>query len=236
MTKTEFQVWFKKKREMIAVVLAMLLILVSIILGLVIRQSNTNGTEENTTGMPERVRMNVDPKEGEGDSAQQSTKKTTASFFLKPSPDEVLDIIKELGDADLPVANQKYTGLRVMWPVYFFQILSQEANRVRVLLDVTEDGFGVTIETEIDTGQFPEIMNTERGRKIWVAGEIQGVDITGTGRILMLTEEVRFQEGLLDAIKGSSSTAGETEHEVQQEQIEPTPDSIDTMKEEEASQ
>jgi hypothetical protein len=202
MTQKDFKIWLREKREMIAVVLAMLLILISIILGLLIRQSNSNGTDDPKPGPPERVRMDVDSKQGGEGSAQQTTKKTTASFFLKPSPGEVLDIIKELGDAELPVANQKYTGLRVMWPVYFFQILSQESDRARVLLDVTEDGFGVTIETEIDITQFPEILETERGRKIWVAGEIQGVDITGTGRILMLTEEVRFQEGLLDAIKG----------------------------------
>jgi hypothetical protein len=201
MTKKEFRIWLREKRELIAVVLAMLLILVSIILGLMIRQSNVHETEDSKNVPPERVRMKVDQQE-EGQSEQQPRKKTTASFFLKPSPDEVLDIIKELGDADLPVANQKYTGLRVMWPVYFFQILSQELNRARVLLDVTEDGFGVTIETEIDTAQFPEILETERGRKIWIAGEIQGVDITGTGRIVMLTEEVRFQEALVDAIKG----------------------------------
>lgn len=113
-----------------------------------------------------------------------------------------MSLIKEAGDAELPASNQKYTGLRVMWPAYFFQILHQESNRATVLLDVAEDGFGVTIETEIDSLLFPEILVTERGTKIWIAGEIRGVDASGTGTIHMATEEVRFQDGLMEAIHG----------------------------------
>ncbi len=199
----EVQQWLRKKRDMIIVGLIMFAVLISIVIGMRMQKnySARQQTEEQDRN-PVKVRLVSSEQISGGDG--NTGKKAPASFFLKPSPDEVLSLINQIGAAELPPANQEYTGLRVMWPVYFFQILQQQADRAMVLFDVSEDGFGVTIETEIDTLLFPEILTAEAGTKVWVAGEIKGVDAAGTGTIHMLTEEIRFQDDLMEAIKVAS--------------------------------
>lgn len=206
--KKKLLFWFDEKRDVIVVCLIFFVVLVSVVLGMRMQQNYTVQKRlEEEARNPKKVRL---PSAEAKKSGQKQTQGApTTSFFLKPSPDEVLSLIEEMGEADLPAENQKYTGLRVMWPVYFFQLVNQDAGKARVLLDVSEDGFGVMVQTDIDIGTFPQILETERGKKIWVAGEILGVDGTGTGTIQMTAEEVRFQENLMDAVKGKPIDAGE---------------------------
>jgi len=212
MKSDEIKKWLNEKRETIAVVVVILIVLASVGIGLMIRPSAENNGVREETILPEKVKL-TSKSEGGNIKEKPAGRKTNGSYFLKPSPEEILSLIKELGDAELPAPKQKYSGLKVMWPVYFFQVLKEEAGKVVVLLDVSEDGFGATIQTEIDTSRFPEILETERGKKIWVAGEISGVDPTGTGTIHMNTDEVRFQEGLLEAIGKSPAAEPKTEAE-----------------------
>ncbi len=81
-----------------------------------------------------------------------------------------------------------------MWPVYFFSIMSQEEKVVTVLLDVSEDGFGVEVQSEIDTAVYPEIIELKEGDKFWIAGEILAVDPAGTGTVFLKMEHLRFSE------------------------------------------
>ena len=81
-----------------------------------------------------------------------------------------------------------------MWPAYFFSIKEVENNIAEVIFDATQDGFGALIQTRIDTSQYPEIRNLAKGTKIWLAGEISGVDPTGTGQFELSTEHVRFDD------------------------------------------
>ena len=76
-----------------------------------------------------------------------------------------------------------------------------------MVFDISAEGFGATIITEIDTVRYPEITALEPGRKVWLAGEIIGIDPTGTGTIHMVAEELRFEDGLLEAIGGENAAA-----------------------------
>ena len=69
-------------------------------------------------------------------------------------------------------------------------------------------GFGVLIQTDIDALQYPEIRAMKPGEKTWVTGEIKEVAVTGTGTVYLQAEEVRFKEGLMEAIGKSKQIAG----------------------------
>ncbi len=204
MNFAEFKDKLREKRDVIILLLIVAIVLLSIVIG--VKMQKNYGTrkraEEEALRPPEKVTLAPSQQQA-ANGAQRTRQSSGGAYFLKPSAEELLTLIRESGQAQLPRDNQKYVGFRVMWPCYFFQVLKQEGNRATVLLDVSEDGFGATILTDIDLKLFPEIVNTERGHKVWIAGEIIGVDPTGTGTIHIVTEEVRFQEGLLDAVRGA---------------------------------
>ena len=116
------------------------------------------------------------------------------SFYLKPLPGELLEQISNLESLDEKVATGKFSGLPVMWEVYFFSFEERENNVGTVQLDVSEDGFGVLVVCDADVDEFPEITEIERGKKIWVAGEILSVDPSGTGTIYLKTDYFRFTD------------------------------------------
>ena len=212
MNYPELKQWLQAKRDMIIAGLILAAVLLVILIGMRMQQNHflRQQQAEEQLRAPEKVRLgSTTPSATECGQPRQTG---PTLFFLKPSPDEVLSLIKESGNATLPAANQKYTGLKVMWPVYFFQILKQETSQASLLCDVSEDGFGVTIRTEVDTSRFPRILSLERGTKIWLAGELMGVDPAGTGTVFLLTEEVRFEDDLLEAV-GGSPTAPESEQQ-----------------------
>ena len=63
-----------------------------------------------------------------------------------------------------------------------------------MLLDVSEDGFGVVLESEVDLAVFPQLQDLAGGEKIWIGGEILAVDRAGTGTIYLKTDELRFSD------------------------------------------
>lgn len=206
MNYTEIKERLLAKRKMIIAGLIIGAVFLAIIIGMRMQQNylvRKQHAEEHLRA-PEKVRLgsgSLPATESGGHRQDGST-----LFFLKPSPDEVLSLSKESGNDVLPASNQKYTGLKVMWPAYFFQILRQEAGQASLLFDASENGFGVAIKTDIDTSRFPQILTLERGTKIWLAGEIMGVDAAGTGTVYLLTEEVRFADELMEAIGGTPAT------------------------------
>jgi len=141
---------------------------------------------------PIKVEVKLSNKNGPKSKEAASPGKT--SFYLKPSPDELLSQIASLDSQDESVANQKFSGLPVMWPVYFFSLQEDEQKNTTAQLDVSEDGFGVIIICDVDLLEYPEIAEIESGKKIWVAGEILAVDLSGTGTIYLKTEYFRFND------------------------------------------
>jgi hypothetical protein len=72
-----------------------------------------------------------------------------------------------------------------------------------LMLDASEDGFGVIIVTEISLQRYPGIAAAQPGDRIWVAGQIAEVDTHGTGQIALISEYVGFTDG-----KSGKSGAG----------------------------
>lgn len=125
---------------------------------------------------------------------EKSQDQQTVSFFLKPSPTELLEKLEGLDYQQFDKETEKLPGLRVMWPAYFFSIKELSGQNAVVVLDVSEDGFGVMLVTEIDLQTYPEILTLKRGQKIWLAAEITGVDPSGTGQFMLTTEFIRFDD------------------------------------------
>lgn len=214
MNYAKIKEWLLAKRDMVIAGLILGAVLLAISIGMRMQRNYHVRQQQAAEQLraPEKVRLGPSTPSATESGQPRKTKPTL--FFLKPSADEVLSLIKESGNAVLPASNQKYTGLKVMWPAYFFQILKQESSQASLLFDVSEDGFGVAIRTEIDTSRFPKILSLERGTKIWLAGEIMGVEAAGTGTIHLLTEEVRFEDDLMEAIGGTPTTP-EPEQQIQ---------------------
>ena len=75
-----------------------------------------------------------------------------------------------------------------------------------MMLDASEDGFGVIIVAEINLQRYPGIAAAQPGDRIWIAGQIAEVDTHGTGQIVLVSEYVGFADG-----KGEKSEARESE-------------------------
>lgn len=186
--------WLGVHSERVAIIAISLAILLSIGFGLILKDRPEETQDSDRKVMPHKVKIQT---EAEGSAGQKPVK---TSFFLEPSPGEVLSMITELGGAELPAVNQKYSGLKVMWPLYYFGIQEQQAGQATLILDVDENGFGVGVSTTVDLGRYPQFLEMEHGKKIWLAGEITNVDMSGTGTIVMAVEHVSFKEDLMDAV------------------------------------
>ena len=118
----------------------------------------------------------------------------TTSFFLSPSPSELFEKLENLSQLEFKQQTKDLPGLKVMWPAYFFSVRGVEDRQAEILLDASENGFGVTLVTTVDTTRYPEILTLERGKKIWLAAEITGVDPQGTGQFYLDTDYMRFDD------------------------------------------
>jgi len=140
-----------------------------------------------------RVAQSSPASGGSIDRKNSTAGKVAASnaFFLKPSPEELLEELSSMENLRHDVAQKKFMSLRVLWPVYFFSLNESDSTTI-VLLDVSEDGFGVQLQSEVNLTLFPEFGNLESGKKLWIGGEIIGVDLSGTGMITLKTEHVNL--------------------------------------------
>ncbi|MCP4340382.1 MAG: hypothetical protein GY799_16195 [Desulfobulbaceae bacterium] len=126
-----------------------------------------------------------------GQGASESTAAHT-SYFLKPSPAELLDQLASMENLNDAVRDAKFSHLPVLWPAYFFTLQETEDGGTTMLLDVSEDGFGVVLESEVDLTVYPQLQDLAGGEKIWIGGEILAVDRAGTGTIYLKTDQLRF--------------------------------------------
>lgn len=191
-----------KHRERVILIGVVFGFLLSVGGGVYLQGKNQKEKEPTAKASPKKVELKISSEAG-GKSKKQSGPQT-ASFFLKPSPDELLEQLASMEDLNENVSNAKLSGLRVMWPTYFFELQEQEGQLNQLLLDVSEDGFGVMIKTEVDTAVHPELATLESGQKIWIAGEILAMDPSGTGTIYVQAE----QFDLTDSMSNPSQTAG----------------------------
>jgi hypothetical protein len=118
-----------------------------------------------------------------------------SAFSREPSPDELTRKLEILDDQERKTEEKKITELRVVWPLYFFKIIKRGQDSATVMLDASEDGFGVIIVTEINLRRYPGIAAAQPGDRIWVAGQIAEVDTHGTGQIVLISEYLGFTDG-----------------------------------------
>jgi hypothetical protein len=98
------------------------------------------------------------------------------------------------------VAQSKFEHFRVLWPVFFFSVESLEGKEI-IVLDISEDGFGAVVKGSVSSSSYPLLKEIKPGEKIWVAGEIQAVDPTGTGTIYLDIELLDFTPDGPSAVK-----------------------------------
>ncbi len=189
--------FLKKHRERTAVTGLLIGLVIFILLGLSLQKKNREvPVEPEEESSPAAVELEL-PRTGmnQGSEGQPPV---IASFFLKPSPAELLSQLESMRDLNENVVTAKLHGLKVFWPVYFFSLEQAEGGDLgkRTLqADVEEDGFGIIVKADMDANDFPQLENVRRGAKIWIAGEILAVDPAGTGVIYLSAEHVRTGAG-----------------------------------------
>jgi hypothetical protein len=182
--------FIKKHKERVALLGVAMAFLLFIGGGIYLQKTNKLEKEPLPEASPIGVKLKAEQKET-GQSVTESTAANT-SYFLKPSPEELLEQLASMQNLNEDVIDAKFSQLPVLWPGYFFSLRQKEDGRMSLLLDVSEDGFGVVIESEVDPGRYPQLRELASGEKIWIGGKILAVDPTGTGTIYLKTEQLRF--------------------------------------------
>lgn len=182
--------FIKKHKERLSLFGLGLAFLVFIVGGIYLQKANKREQELLVVASPKSVKLKIDQKEKQQRATEDTATNTT--YFLKPSPDELLEQLASMENLNEEVINSKFSHLPVLWPAYFFTLRETESGRTSVLLDVSEDGFGVVIESEVDITIYPQLRELASGQKIWIGGEILAVDRAGTGTIYLKTEQLRF--------------------------------------------
>jgi len=115
---------------------------------------------------------------------------TAGTYFLKPSPDELLKQLTSMKNLNSDVVEAKFTNLPVLWPAYFFTLRKEDDGRTSIILDVSEDGFGVLLQGEVEAALLPSLAGLAHGEKVWIGGKIVAVDPAGTGTIYLKMEQL----------------------------------------------
>jgi hypothetical protein len=132
-----------------------------------------------------------------------------SGFSREPSPDELTRKLELMDDQERKTEEKKFAELRVVWPLYFFKIVKRGQETAAVMLDASEDGFGVIIVTEINLQRYPGIAAAQPGEQIWIAGQIAEVDTHGTGQIILISEYVGFTDGKSEKSGARSQNSGD---------------------------
>jgi hypothetical protein len=113
-------------------------------------------------------------------------------YSLEPSPADLDRRFEAMDSSQRKTEENALKDLKIVWPLYIFSIAKTEPETVRVMLDSSENGFGVIIVTDISLKKYPDIAVAKQGDKIWIAGKIIGVDTHGTGQIALITDYAGF--------------------------------------------
>ncbi len=76
----------------------------------------------------------------------------------------------------------------------FFCSQKKEDGRTSITLDVSEDGFGVLLQGDVEDELLPGLAGLTGGEKVWIGGKIVAVDPAGTGTIYLKTEQLTIGE------------------------------------------
>ena len=185
-----------KKNELI-ILGASLLVVVILIFVTVLFSGKSTGNGKNSKKENNRILVEgVIAKNGSDGhrSKEEQSRSTSQAFFLKPSAQEVLSALREADDK-LEQPPENTPVLKVMWPGHFFSLTQDETGQSFLQLDVDESGFGAILICRVSLSDYPELNKMEKGRKIWVAGEVTSIDPEGLGSVHINVEYIRFDEG-----------------------------------------
>ena len=190
-SKKKILEFIKTYRERVILIGIVTIFALCIVVGITLQKKlKSGGKEFQAETVPKTVELKLQHKKEHADHAGETPQ--SASFFLKPLPDELLQQLTSLENFNEDVVAAKYVGMRVMWPAYFFTLQPTQGSKATVVLDAVEDGFGVVIESEIDISLYPKLRSLEPGKKLWIGGEIMAIDRSGTGTVYIKTEHLSF--------------------------------------------
>lgn len=195
---TRFVKFLKKHNERATIVGLGLGLIVFVGLGIYLQKKNSQDKEVPLVQEPTQIVLEV--KQDKTSSHNNSSTKKTNSFLLRPSPSELLKQLSSMEYLQENVAQSKLQHLRVLWPVYYFSVEEAEG-RETLLLDISEDGFGVEVKGHVNSSDYPLLNDLKGGEKIWVAGEIEAVDPSGTGTVYLKIELLDFTDDGPPAVK-----------------------------------
>lgn len=180
----------KKHKERAALIGVAAAFLIFIAGGIYLQKNNKRERETLSVVAP----VTVELKTKQTDDSQSATKPLAANttYFLKPSPEELFEQLAAMENLNADVIDEKISQMPVLWPAYFFALRQGEDGRMVVVLDVSEDGFGVVLESAVDLGLYPQLLDLARGEKIWIGGKILAVDPAGTGTVYLETDQLRI--------------------------------------------
>lgn len=161
-----------------------------LVAGVYLKNSRETGKEQ--PAVPKTVTQKAGQEHARKEQGGQGQQQ--AAFLLHPTPDELLQQLASMETLNDQAAEAKFTGLRVLWPVYYFDSQNDGSGTATLLLDVSEDGFGVLVESEVELSAYPQISTLQAGQKIWIAGEILAVDPSGAGTIYLKTVQLQLKD------------------------------------------
>ncbi len=188
--------WIKKNKEIIlGTIGAIGFLCILSLLGILFQgDSETEKERKDKINVEKKVEIltqhdSSPPGEGKAGETKQLQSNT---YFLEPSASELVKKIEDLDPVSLDQKTKEFPGLKVMWPLYFFSITEKKDGSHQLLLDVSEDGFGITVVCDVDVKKYPQIYDVKPGEVLWVAGEITGLIPEGTRQFHIKTTQIRF--------------------------------------------
>lgn len=145
--------------------------------GLYLQKSNNSDKTKAPAKEVNKVELEVKKQ-----TSNNSPAKNKSTFYLRPSAEELLGLLATMENLQEEAAKKKFENLRVLWPVYLFSVEPSGIDS-RLLLDISENGFGAVVTGTVKGEEYPELQSKQSGDRLWVAGEIVGVDPSGTGTI-----------------------------------------------------
>jgi hypothetical protein len=182
----------KKYKERVTLVGIGLAFFLFVAIGSYLQEKSKLTVELPVPTAPQAVEIKAKPegREQGGQVPGTATAPATA-YFLHPSPEELLAQVASLDNLNDAAVDAKYLQLPVLWPAYFFAFRETGEGKKTLLLDVSEDGFGAGIESEVDPALYPQLRKLNRGEKLWIGGKILAIDRTGLGTIYLQAEQIR---------------------------------------------
>lgn len=184
MDKQKLLAFVTKYRERFALIGLAVGLVMFVGIGLYMQKNN----QEQKSKLPDAAPKKVEFTPKQAIDADPAAGKVH-SYYLQPSPTELLAKLTALQGLNDDAIARQFVSLRVLWPAYFFSA-EGESTEKQLLLDVSEDGFGVVMRGSVTLTDYPLINVLQQGDKVWVGGEISAVDPEGTGTVYLRIEYV----------------------------------------------